>query len=716
MKKTLLLLGLLMIGSPVLRADDAASPDPSSVYLNPNAPLDDRVKDLISKMTLPEKAAELCHFTPANERLHIPAWGGWNQGLHGVWGKKPTALYPVSIAIASSWDPDLVHEEANAVSDEARALYNEGAEGMHGKFGLVYRCPVIDMSRDPRWGRIQECYGEDPVLTGRLGTACVEGLQGDDPKYLKLAATLKHFVINNQEKDRQKLSATVPERILYEYWLPHWRQCVVEGHATSLMAAYNALNGTPCAVNHLLLTDILRGQWGFDGFVVSDLDGIKHLMKDGQRVTDKPEEAVAKALLAGCDYSDIEYSKSIPVAVQQGLITEDDVNTALARVLRVAFRLGAFDPPDLVPYSKIPASVVNSDEHRQLARKIEQESIVLLSNKQNFLPLNKAALKSVAVIGPVGQQPEYGSYYGAKPKTVGPMEGLQNKLGTAVTVQYAQGCDVTGNANPTLISQATDLAKASDVVVLCLGTNGKVEGETRDRANLDLPGAQEQLLEAVVQANPKTVVVLFNAGPLGLKWANENAPAIVEAWYPGEEGGNAIADVLFGDYNPGGKLPYTDYESSNDVPPQNEYDITKGFTYMYFQGKPTFPFGHGLSYTTFAYSDLKLASPGVASNQNETLTVNVKNSGQVAGDEVVQLYVHEEQCSVPQPIKKLADFQRIHLNPGETKTVNLTIKPLTISIYDVDKKGFVEQPGTFDVLVGSSSADIRQQAHFQVTP
>jgi len=460
----------------------------------------------------------------------------------------------------------------------------------------------------------------------------------------------------------------------------------------------------------------LRGQWGFDGFVVSDLDGIKHLMKDGQRVTDKPEEAVAKALLAGCDYSDIEYSKSIPVAVQQGLITEDDVNTALARVLRVAFRLGAFDPPDLVPYSKIPASVVNSDEHRQLARKIEQESIVLLSNKQNFLPLNKAALKSVAVIGPVGQQPEYGSYYGAKPKTVGPMEGLQNKLGTAVTVQYAQGCDVTGNANPTLISQATDLAKASDVVVLCLGTNGKVEGETRDRANLDLPGAQEQLLEAVVQANPKTVVVLFNAGPLGLKWANENAPAIVEAWYPGEEGGNAIADVLFGDYNPGGKLPYTDYESSNDVPPQNEYDITKGFTYMYFQGKPTFPFGHGLSYTTFAYSDLKLASPGVASNQNETLTVNVKNSGQVAGDEVVQLYVHEEQCSVPQPIKKLADFQRIHLNPGETKTVNLTIKPLTISIYDVDKKGFVEQPGTFDVLVGSSSADIRQQAHFQVTP
>jgi beta-glucosidase len=713
MKNVFLGLGLLIFTPAMMSADDLASPDASSVYLNPNAPLEDRVQDLISKMTLQEKAAELCHFTPANERLHIPAWGGWNQGLHGVWSKKPTALYPVSIALAATWDSDLVHEEADAISDEARALYNEGAQGLHGKFGLVYRCPVINISRDPRWGRIQECYGEDPVLTGRLGTAYVKGLQGDDPKYLKIAATLKHYAVNNQETDRLKLSATVPERMLYEYWLAHWRECVVEGHPTSLMAAYNAINGTPCAVNHLLLTDILRTQWGFDGFVVSDLDGVKHLM-DGHHITDKPEVAVAQALLAGCDYSDIEYSKSIPTAVQQGLITEDVVNTALARVLRVAFRLGVFDPPDMVPYSKIPASVVNSDEHRQLALKAEQEAIVLLSNKQNFLPLNKAALKSVAVIGPAAQEPEYGSYYGTKPATVGPMEGLQNKLGSGVTVQYAQGCGVVDKADPTLIAQAVDLAKSSDVVMLCLGSNAKVEAETRDRKNLELPGAQEQLLEAVAQANPKTVLVLFNAGPLGLKWAAQNVPAIVEAWYPGEEGGNAVADVLFGDYNPGGKLPYTDYASSDDVPPQTEYDITKGFTYMYFQGKPTFPFGHGLSYTTFAYSNLKLAADKVGNGQNQTLSVDVKNSGQMAGDEIVQLYIHEEKCSVPQPIKKLADFQRIHLDPGETKTVNLTIKPLILSIYDVDKKGFVEEPGTFDALVGSSSGDIRQQAHFDV--
>ena len=712
MKKIFLFLSLTMAVSFTMRADDTA-PDASSVYLDPSAPLDDRVKDLISKMTLQEKADELCHFMSQNDRLHIPPWGGWNQGLHGVWSKEPTTLFPVSIALAASWDPDLVHDEADAISDEARGLYNAGADGVHKvKFGLVYRCPVINISRDPRWGRIQECYGEDPCLTGRLGTAYIKGLQGDDPKYLKVAATLKHYAINNQEKDRLSLSATVPERMFYEYWLAHWRECVMEGHPASLMAAYNAINGTPCAVNKLLLTDILRGQWGFDGFVVSDLDGIKHLV-DGHHLTDKPEEAVAQALLAGCDYDDIEYSKYIPTAVQQGLITEDVVNTALSRVLRVAFRLGAFDPADQVPFSKIPATVVNSEEHRQLALKAEQEAIVLLANKQNFLPLDKSNLKSVAVIGPAAEQPEYGSYYGAKPKTVGPMEGLQDKLGSGVTVQYAKGCGIVDKADPALIAQAVDLAKSSDLVVLCLGSNAKVEAETRDRSNLELPGAQEQLLEAVVQANPKTVLVLFNAGPLSLDWASQNAPAILEAWYPGEEGGNALADVLFGDYNPGGKLPYTAYESLEQVPPQTEYDITKGFTYMYYPGKPTFPFGFGLSYTNFTYSNLKISSASIAPDQNQTVAVDVQNSGRIAGDEIVQLYIHQEKCSVPQPIEKLADFQRIHLGPGETKTVNLTIKPISLSIYDVNRKAFVVEPGTFDVLVGSSSQDIRQQGHFE---
>jgi beta-glucosidase len=274
---------------------------------------------------------------------------------------------------------------------------------------------------------------------------------------------------------------------------------------------------------------------------------------------------------------------------------------------------------------------------------------------------------------------------------------------------------VVGAADPALIAQAVVAAKSSELVILCLGSNLKVEAEAHDRTNLDLAGAQEQLLEAVVQANPKTVLVLSNAGPLGLKWAAENVPAIVEAWYPGEEGGTALADVLFGDYNPGGKLPYTDYESSDQVPPQTEYDITKGFTYMYFQGKPTFPFGHGLSYTSFAYSNLKISPATMTAAQTPTVTVDVKNSGQMAGDEVVQLYVHEEKCSVPQPIKKLADFQRIHLNPGETKTVSLTLKPISLSIYDVEKKGFVVEPGAFDVLVGSSSEDIRQQTHLDVT-
>jgi beta-glucosidase len=676
------------------------------VYLNPSQPIEARIADLISQMTLEEKAAQLNHLSSRNDRLHIPAWGGWNQTLHGVWSKQPTTLFPTAIGMSATWDPALVKTLADAMSDEARALYNIGAEGPRSKHGLVYRSPVINISRDPRWGRIQECFGEDPHLAGRITVAYVQGLQGSHPKYLKVAATLKHFAVNNVETNRHALSANVPERILMEYWLPHWKAGIVEGHAQSVMASYNEINGVPNIANKYLLTDILRGLWKFDGFVVSDLGGVNSSLVQGSKITDKIEVAVARALEAGCDLDDNFYEKEIPGLVRAGALSEATVNQALTRVLRVAFRLGAFDPPTSVPFSKIGADVIDSPAHRELALRTAQESIVLLRNQNAFLPLDKSKLKSVAVIGPQADKFEIGNYYGTKPRIVSPVEGIRAKLGTGVKVEYAMGCDILQPAKPGEIDQAAALAQNSDVVILFLGTNLRVEAEGRDRQSLDLPGSQQQLLEAVYRANPKTIAVIMSGGPVSMKWAAQNVPALLAAWYPGEEAGTALASVLFGDYNPAGRLPYTVYDSLDQIPPQDEYDITRGFTYMYFTGKPQFAFGHGLSYTTFRYSSLKLV-PG-------EVTVTVENTGARAGDEVVQLYVHQVAPSVKRPAKELRGFSRVHLNPKEKKVVTIALPKTDLAFYDVKSKSFVVEPGAYDVMVGASSEDIRLKSVLRV--
>ena len=683
------------------------------LYLDPARPIEERVADLISRMTLDEKAAALFHNAPANERLHIPAWGGWNQCLHGVWSKHPTTLFTVSIGMAATWDPALIRTVADAISDEARALYNIRADGPRGKHGLVYRAPVINISRDPRWGRIQECYGEDPYLTSRIGVAYVKGLQGNHPRYLKVASTLKHFAVNNQERGRSYSSAQVSERMLHEYWLPHFKACVVEGGARSLMAAYNAINATPCAINKLLLTDILRGRWGFDGFVVSDLGGIDKLVSD-HRITTRPEVAVARALLAGCDYDDEQYRDAIGLAVREGLVSEGVVDRALIRVLTVAFHLGVFDPLEMVPYSKITADLIDSPGHRELALRTEREAIVLLTNKDRFLPLDKSTVKSIAVIGPMADRFERGNYFGKAAPCVGPLAGLRNKLGKRVRIEYVKGSDVMKAIEPPELNKAVEAARKADVAVLFLGTDGSVEREGIDRLDLGLPVAQEQLLEAVCTANPKTAVVLMNAGPLSVRWAKDHAPAILEAWYPGEEAGTAIADVLFGNYNPGGRLPYTIYESLDQIPPQTEYDITEGFTYMYFPGEPLFCFGHGLSYTRFDYSNLRLSARLIPADGQLSIRVDVRNVGECEGDEVVQLYVHDVESSVKRPVKELRGFERINLKPAEKRTVNFSLKGQQLAFYDVDKHIFVVEPGMFDVLVGSSSEDIRLAGQFEI--
>ncbi len=712
------LLTLALLGSCGL-----ASAQTGPAYLDPSKPMEQRISDLIGRMTIEEKASQLNHLNTGIPRLNVPMWGGWNQTLHGVWSKQPTTLFPAAIAMGATWDPALVHTITGAMSDEARALYNAKADGPRSKHGLVYRSPVINISRDPRWGRIQEVFSEDPYLTGRMAVAYVEGLQGDDINHLKVAATVKHFAVNNVETGRQHLSAEVDERNLMEYWLPHWKAAITEAHAQSVMSSYNAINGTPDAINHLLLTDILRKQWGFDGFVTDDLGAVALLSGSrarsneiGQRATEDPVEATALAIKAGNDSDDTEFETNIPLAVKRGLLSTQDVDQALTRVLRVGFRLGAFDPPASSPYNSIPMSVVRSPEHLALSLKTAQESMTLLSNRMSFLPLKRESIHSVAVIGPAGDTDyETGNYYGTPARKISPLAGLRDLLGPGVKVDYEQGSGFVEAADPAAIARAVELARKSDVAILFLGTNLKVEAEGKDRRDLNLPGAQEQLMEAVFAANPHTVLVLMNAGPLAVTWAQDHLPAILDAWYPGEAGGTAIARALFGEDNPGGHLPYTVYASLDGVPPQNEYDVSKGYTYLYFKGIPLYPFGHGLSYTRFEYSNLKISAASVHANDAVDISFDLKNVGERSGAEVAQLYTHQRQSAVVQPIKSLRAFKRITLAQGETQHLHFKLPITDLSYFDVHTRKFLVEPGSFDLLIGSSSDDIRLRTHLLVS-
>lgn len=712
----------------------AAEPNPLTVplaaekplYLNVDAPIDARVADLVSRMTLEEKGVALNHNGPDLDRFGLRS-DKWNQCLHGVWWTEPTTMFPVSIAMAATWDTNLVYQEAVAISDEARAIYN----GWHQdpKFkgdhkGLIYRAPVINISRNPYWGRINECYGEDPFLTGRMGVSYVRGLQGDDPHYLKIAATLKHFAVNNVEKDRKKLDARVPERMLYEYWFPHWRDCIVEAHAQSVMASYNGINGTPDNINHWLLTDVLKNLWHHEGFVVSDLGGVNTMVNGHFKKEMDYVDAVARSVMAGCDFSDKEFMEYIPAAVRSGKLTEGRLNDAVSRVMRVRMRLGEFDPQERNPYSKISPSVICSAEHRQLSLQAAREAVVLLENKKDFLPLDKSKLKTVAVIGPHADLFTPGGYSGKAKDPVTPLQGIRNRL-PGVEIIYAAGSSIarprSSNESPAAqvkddegLRKAVDAAKRADVAILYLGTTTGIEMEDRDRTSLGLPENQQKLAEAVIAANPRTVVVLMSAGPLTVPWLAKNARAMLQGWWLGDEGGNAIADVILGNVNPSGKLPHTVYASEAQVPPQDQYDIRKGFTYMYVKGAPLYPFGYGLSYSTFKYSNLEVSPSKTSPWSDLKVTVDIKNTSRRAGDEVVQLYTREINPSVVRPCKELRGFQRVSLEPGEKKTLTFIVPAEKLAFYDEWKHMFVVEPGKYEIQIGSSSADIRDSARFQV--
>jgi beta-glucosidase len=689
-------------------------------YKDPDLPLEQRVDDLVSRLTLEEKVLQLFHHAPAIERLGVPEYDWWNECLHGVARAGIATVFPQAIGMAATWDTDLVHRVATAISDEARAKHHEAVrQGSSVRYtGLTFWSPNINIFRDPRWGRGQETYGECPYLTARLGVEFVRGLQGDDPRYLKLIATPKHYAVHSgPEHDRHHFDVDVSERDLRETYLPAFKACVIEGGAASVMGAYQRFRGEPCCASTLLLERILRQEWGFDGYVVSDCGAISDIYRHHLTVQ-TPEEAIALAVNVGCDLtccwplpSGCNLDRPLLHAVEQGLIDEATIDRSIKRLFAARFRLGMFDPPERVPYAQIPYEVNDSPAHRLLALHTARESLVLLKNENDLLPLSKN-LRTIAVIGPNADWVEalLGNYNGSPSEAVTPLAGIRRAVLPGTEVLYAPGCAIRGGTQDGF-AEAVEIAQKADVAILVMGLSQELEGEEgqlegvtagvsqADRAGLDLPGIQEELIKAVQATRTPMVLVLLNGSPVAVNWAHAHIPAILEVWYPGEEGGTAIAEALFGDYNPGGRLPVTFYQSVDQLPPFTDYDMAKGRTYRYFRGEPLYPFGYGLSYTRFTYDNLLVTPPQVMVGGPVHVRVTVTNSGERAGDEVVQLYISDLRASVPVPIRQLAGFMRIHLEPGETCAVHFTLSPEQMSLID-DAGRRVVEPGEFEIAVG----------------
>jgi beta-glucosidase len=719
----LLIISLVLISPPThSRGQGKRLP-----YEDPSFPLEKRVDDLVARMTLAEKVSQMMNAAPAIERLDIPEYEWWNEGLHGVARAGYATVFPQAIGLAATWDTNLMAQVADVISTEARAKHNEFVRhNERGRYqGLTFWSPNINIFRDPRWGRGQETYGEDPYLTARLGVEFVKGLQGSDPRYLKVVATPKHYAVHSgPEPERHAFDAKIDERDLRETYLPAFRATVREGKAASVMCAYNRTNGEPCCSNNRLMTDILRKEWGFNGYVVSDCGAITDIWK-GHQFTKTEEAASAVAVKAGTDLACGREYTALIKAVKDGLITQAEIDVSLERLLTARFRLGMFDPPEMVAYARIPFSENDSAAHRELSRKAAQESIVLLKNETHTLPLKKD-IKTIAVIGPNADAPEVllGNYSGRPSKSVTPLAGIRNAVSPNTRVLYALGTSLTGDSAVTKqIEEAVTLARQADIAIVVLGLSAALEGEEMkvrtegfrggDRTEIGLPKAQEALLQAVSATGKPVVLVLLNGSALAVNWANQNVPAILDAWYPGEEGGTALADVLFGDYNPAGRLPVTFYKSVDQLPPFTDYNM-RGRTYRYFKGDPLYPFGFGLSYTKFTYDNLKLSAARVRAGDELRISAEVRNVGERAGDEVVQLYLTDVNATVPVPIRSLAGVKRVFLKPGEKQKVSFVLNREQMSIIDDNGKRIIE-PGEFLISIGGKQAGFKEWQDAQTT-
>jgi beta-glucosidase len=827
-------------------------------FQNPNLSVEERVNDLVSRMTLEEKISQMVFDAPAIERLGIPAYNWWNEALHGVARNGLATVFPQTIGLAATWDIDMMYRVSTVISNEARAKYNDAiSKNERGIYqGLTFWSPNVNIFRDPRWGRGMETYGEDPYLTGQMGLSFVKGMQGNDPKYLKTVATAKHYAVHSgPEPERHTFNAQVSDYDLRETYLPHFKTLVQNGKVQSIMCAYNRFRGDACCGSNQLLENILRDEWGFNGYVVSDCWAISDIYYT-HKIVKTPEEASSIAVRAGTDLECGDSYPSLLKGYDEELIKEEEINTAVKRLFNARFKLGMFDPPEQVQYSNISLSKVDSKENRKIALEATRKSIVLLKNENNLLPLKKN-LKTIAVIGPNADDIEVllGNYNGFPSDPVTPLVGIQQKLFNTKVI-YERGCDIAENIlsfetipNSVLFTsnsenkengligeyydnrefteqpaftkidynidfswwdsapdpkfdpdnfgirwsgviippksgsyalggsgfngfriyiedtlllefenihhphkvfksinlqegkvykikvefskiaryslmqllwsvpeadleqKAIEAARKADVIIMVMGLSPQLEGEEMavdvkgfkggDRLTLDLPEVQENLLKKISKLGKPIVLVLLNGSALSINWEDKNIPAIIEAWYPGQSAGTAIADIIFGDYNPAGRLPVTFYKSVDQLPAFTDYNMSNR-TYRYFKGEHLYPFGYGLSYTTFQYKNLKLEKKKIKTNESTKVFIDVTNTGKIKGEEVVQLYIKAAKDT--KAIKTLKGFNRISLESNQTKTIEFEITPDNLSRW-LEGKGFSVEPDEYILMVGSSSLD-----------
>ena len=805
-----------------------------------------RAAALVSRMTLEEVTGQVVNNARAIPRLGLLQYDYWSEALHGVNVNGPVTSFPQPIAMGCSWNEDLVHRVYTAVSDEARAFHNKTG------YGLTFFSPAtVNMGlRDPRWGRVNENFSEDPLLVQALGVQATFGMQGDHPKYLKTVSCAKHYICNDTDDDRDYADAAPDRRSFWEYYTRGFEACVKQGRVFSVMAAYSSLWGIPCPANHMLLTEILRKRWGFKGYVVSDCDAIGDIYQTHHYVQTGPEAAAA-AIKAGSDLNcGNTLSKYLGQACQDKLVDEEAIRDALIRVLTGRFLLGEFDLPSDVPWTSLSLPILEGRRHRDLAREAARQSLVLLKNDGALLPLNKDRLEKVAVIGPMASACHLGGYSGRATFLVSPDAGIAAALGASfysdvvpagrylstsnfrgpvvafsddgtqfltnirtndwaqygpldftskssiefelasdadgeirvyldsfenapsltvsipatggmdawksisaplqgitgshiiflrfsagirnqflnlklfrirpvtpatkstTKITFAPGCTIDEPRNDALFKAAVKAAKEAEVAIVFVGDNRLLSDEGHDRTFLHLPGAQHDLIKAVLAVNPRTAIVINTACPVAVNWEKDNVPALLCSFFGGEQQGNAIADALFGDYNPGGKLCSTWFRDIRQLPNFHDYDIKHGRTYMYFRGAPLYPFGHGLSYTTFSYENLQITGTQLLPNKAITLTIDVSNTGHVAGEEIIQFYVHTGD-SIQRPIRQLAGFRRVSLQPGEKQTVTFSLPHdhIALRYWDEEREQFAYEPGNVDLLIGSSSEDIRLRNH-----
>ncbi|RXG11994.1 beta-glucosidase [Leeuwenhoekiella aestuarii] len=706
--------------SQTIEKEEISNPD--FPFYDTSLSVDERVADLISRLSLEEKAAQMMNSTPAIERLNIPPYDYWNEALHGVGRASAATVFPQAIGIGATFDADLAYRISNAISDEARALYNATSEkGLYNRYnGLSFWTPNINIFRDPRWGRGQETYGEDPYLMSLIGVAFVKGLQGDDPDHLKTAACAKHFAVHSgPEQLRHEFNATASLKDIYETYLPAF-EALVNENVEAVMCAYNSTNGEPCCTNKYLLDEVLRKNWNFDGHILSDCAALVDLYlakgQGGHGTAPSKAGAAAMAVKSGVSLNCGDTYSALPEAVQQGLITEAEIDEQLALLLKTRFKLGLLDPRGSNKYDSLSLDVVNNDEHRALARESAQKSIVLLKN-DGILPLKKD-LPKYFLTGPNATSTEVllGNYYGVNSNMVTILEGISAAISPTSQLQYRQGAMLNKDSrNP--INYATGNAANSDVTLVVLGLSSTLQGEegdsidsdtAGDRLDYGLPPNQIQYLEdlrAMADRNPEDrkplIAIVTGGSPVDLSKVQELADAVLYVWYPGEEGGTAIADVLFGDVSPSGRLPITFPKSLDQLPAYDDYSM-EGRTYKYMNEEPMYPFGFGLSYTQFEYSDATLDKTELSAEESVSLEVTVKNNGKIKSDEVVQVYISDLEASVRVPNSQFINTRRVTLEPGASEKVTFEIKPESFQVVQEDGSKIIE-PGKFRLYVGGSS-------------